>query len=240
MRKALNGKNLEDGVKGKVSEKERVSTSPKKGEGTKAPRGRPSPERSAQITGEIVQLAAELFLDVGYERTTMETVAQRAGIPKTTLYKRFPDKAELLRAVIETRLNEWSQANTLRDHGVAQELEPQLSHQVASLLVWTTKPEVRAISRLASYLPGSSAEGLMAPGIGGYENMRSHITKVIVEFGPAAGTHAEDPQDIAEMIMALVGGLVVNRRDPSPVEQQEALLTARKLVRRLIAGSSAW
>ncbi len=60
------------------------------------PREPASPKRDA-----ILQVARASFLNQGYERTSMEGVAQAAGVSKTTVYAHFPTKADMFRAVIE-------------------------------------------------------------------------------------------------------------------------------------------
>ncbi|HLY55468.1 MAG TPA: TetR/AcrR family transcriptional regulator [Stellaceae bacterium] len=67
--------------------------------------GRPSRERAARLGGDIVAVAAELFLVDGYGATSIETVARRAGVSKRTIYSRFPDKAALFRAVVRQVLD---------------------------------------------------------------------------------------------------------------------------------------
>ena len=50
---------------------------------------------------EIIRIAAQLFDELGYERTSMSAIAARLGGSKATLYGYFPSKEELLRAVLE-------------------------------------------------------------------------------------------------------------------------------------------
>jgi AcrR family transcriptional regulator len=45
---------------------------------------------------EITQAAIEVFLEKGYENTTMEAIAQKAGISKGGLYHYFPSKEMVL------------------------------------------------------------------------------------------------------------------------------------------------
>jgi AcrR family transcriptional regulator len=47
-----------------------------------------------------VDVATELFFTLGYGATTIEAVAQRAGISKRTFYHRFDDKSALFSAVV--------------------------------------------------------------------------------------------------------------------------------------------
>jgi AcrR family transcriptional regulator len=45
---------------------------------------------------QIVQAAAELFMELGYRAVTMEKVAERSGVTKAAVYYHFADKAALL------------------------------------------------------------------------------------------------------------------------------------------------
>lgn len=48
----------------------------------------------------MIAAAEELFLEVGYEQTTLSAVVQRSGGSLATLYQKFGNKQGLLRAVI--------------------------------------------------------------------------------------------------------------------------------------------
>jgi TetR/AcrR family transcriptional regulator, regulator of autoinduction and epiphytic fitness len=48
----------------------------------------------------ILDAAAGLFLESGYDRTSLARVAARAGVSKATLFKQFPTKAELFEATV--------------------------------------------------------------------------------------------------------------------------------------------
>lgn len=63
--------------------------------------GRPSREAAAVLGERILDAATELFLAEGYGATSIEAIAQRAGISKRTFYHRFPDKAALFAAVVQ-------------------------------------------------------------------------------------------------------------------------------------------
>jgi len=49
----------------------------------------------------ILDAAADLFLEQGYERFSMRQVAERIGYSATTIYRHFADKDELLFAVVD-------------------------------------------------------------------------------------------------------------------------------------------
>lgn len=48
----------------------------------------------------ILDAAAGLFLESGYDRTSLARVAERAGVSKATLFKQFPTKSELFEATV--------------------------------------------------------------------------------------------------------------------------------------------
>jgi AcrR family transcriptional regulator len=50
----------------------------------------------------VVVAAVDLFAEQGYDATTVAQIAERAGITKSTFFRYFPDKRELLAAGQET------------------------------------------------------------------------------------------------------------------------------------------
>jgi AcrR family transcriptional regulator len=50
----------------------------------------------------ILQAALDAFADGGYHETSLEAVAERAGISKALIYEHFASKRELHRALLET------------------------------------------------------------------------------------------------------------------------------------------
>lgn len=204
-------------------------------------RGRPSAAQSARITDEILDVAADMFVELDFEGVTMEAVAARLGIPKTTIYKRYSDKADLLRAAIEARMNRWSAISGSTNRlDPDDDMETRLAGHVATLLAWTTKPEVRAMNRLAAKLPEGSGHGIANRHISGYRGMHALLTAVIAERGPGMGIVARDPGDVAEMLMAVIAGTVALRSQAEPITPEEAQPIARGIVDRLIRGAAAW
>src|SRR5260370_32408332 len=50
----------------------------------------------------LVVAAVDLFSEQGYDATTVAQIAERAGVTKSTFFRHFPDKRELLVAGQET------------------------------------------------------------------------------------------------------------------------------------------
>ena len=62
--------------------------------------------RTEKKKQEFMQVAAELFDQLGYERTSMSAIAARVGGSKATLYGYFASKEDLLRAVLDQDVND--------------------------------------------------------------------------------------------------------------------------------------
>ncbi|MBO8194959.1 TetR/AcrR family transcriptional regulator [Streptomyces oryzae] len=62
-----------------------------------ARRGRP---RKQEADARILDAALELLLDCGYDRFSVDEVAAKAQVAKTTLYRRWPTKDHLIVAVV--------------------------------------------------------------------------------------------------------------------------------------------
>jgi TetR/AcrR family transcriptional repressor of mexJK operon len=62
--------------------------------------GDPAPRGIDRKAEAILTAARELFLNEGFDRSSVDTVAARAGVSKRTVYDYFGDKHSLLQAVV--------------------------------------------------------------------------------------------------------------------------------------------
>ena len=63
--------------------------------------GRPTTEQAEVRHGELLDAALDLFLEHGFELTTIEMIAARINMTKRTVYGRYPDKASLFRGAVQ-------------------------------------------------------------------------------------------------------------------------------------------
>lgn len=68
--------------------------------------GRPPLRSEAETRALIIAAAAHAFLDAGYSRTGVDSIARDAGISTRTLYRLFATKEGLLREAMEVRIDE--------------------------------------------------------------------------------------------------------------------------------------
>jgi AcrR family transcriptional regulator len=96
----------------------------------------------------ILDAAVELFLDDGFDRTSMDAVAERAGVSKTTVYAHYGDKVGLFRAVVDrgaTTMNV-DLDKVLQNAGTSP--EERLAQLLVALLGGTTAPSMIAYLRI--------------------------------------------------------------------------------------------
>jgi len=110
-------------------------TSPSK----KSP-GRP---RSAQSHQAMLQATLELLAEVGFEAMSIEAIASRAGVGKTTIYRRYSSKAELVADAIESIREEivipntgslWGDMDALIQNAAQISLNP-LGRQTVAIII---------------------------------------------------------------------------------------------------------
>lgn len=69
--------------------------------------GRPTREEAVRRDARLLKVAATIFMERGFEGTSIDAVAEQAGVGKPTIYARYRDKAELFIAVMRERIETW-------------------------------------------------------------------------------------------------------------------------------------
>lgn len=100
-------------------------------------------EKKAQI----VEAARSLFLEQGYARATMSSLAERAGVSPTTLYKHYPEKDALFAAVLEALAHRFASELDKADSAKAA-LPSRLEAFGLRYAALLSEPETIALQRL--------------------------------------------------------------------------------------------
>lgn len=69
--------------------------------------GRPTRQQAQLRDLELLDKALDLFLEHGFERTSIDAIAASAGMAKRTVYLRYKDKTALFKASLERAIEEW-------------------------------------------------------------------------------------------------------------------------------------
>ena len=78
--------------------------------------GRQGRPKSEEKRLNISQAAAHLFLDQGFERTSMDNIAHSAGVSKQTVYSHFQNKDDLFRSCITGKITKYQLAVDASQH----------------------------------------------------------------------------------------------------------------------------
>lgn len=97
---------------------------PGSGRGARRP-GRPRERRADRA---IVDAALQIFADEGYHAMTIEAVAARAGVGKTTIYRRWTGKKELVLDALATLNDELMAAQAQLPGSSADRIRAVLQH----------------------------------------------------------------------------------------------------------------
>jgi len=106
--------------------------------------------RSAQKARLIIQAASTTFLGKGYDGTSMEEIATKAGVSKQTVYKHFADKETLFSEVVRSTATHTNdvveQVTTLLDE--AEFMQGGLQRLARRVMAMLLNEEVLKLRRL--------------------------------------------------------------------------------------------
>lgn len=96
-----------------------VAAQPTDGSGPAAPRRR---LKAAERRARIVRSSMDLFARRGFEATRTRDIARAAGVSEAMVFKLFPDKESLYRAILEQRISDIERAMPLAE--LAESADP--------------------------------------------------------------------------------------------------------------------
>lgn len=106
---------------------------------------RPGRPRSAESHQAILQATLDLLAEVGFDAMSMDAIAARAGVGKTTIYRRYSSKEELVADAIESLREEivipdagslWGDLDLIIESAAKTTLTP-LGRQLLALILST-------------------------------------------------------------------------------------------------------
>ena len=162
--------------------------------------GRPSGEEAERLGDAMLDAAKRLFMEQGFAGTSMEAIAEAAGVTKRTLYRHLPDKIAVFEAAVRRHAAEHAMPPLPADPGAT--LENRLLAAADHILGWILQPEVLAMYRV------TVAEALRFPVLARIvfaipvADTTAAIGHILTEMAPGAA--AEDLGFAAEQFMHAV------------------------------------
>ena len=98
----------------------------------------------------IVEAAVRLFLDSGFDGTSMDDVAAKAGVSKPTLYRYFADKDGLYAAAVQATVDDVDHLLRLVAEELASDVHPrkELRRLAIKMLSALMRPDLLRLRRL--------------------------------------------------------------------------------------------
>ncbi len=202
-------------------------------------RGRPSAQQAARISAAIVAAATELFLAKGFVDTTMDEIAARAGVPKSTIYKRHEDKVALLRFVILSRIERWSSLSAATDMELPQDLEGRLKQYAVIVLCSPATQELQALARLTEGGWEGAQDVALAVHEASYLRMVDFLEAEIMTFADAERGPVKDARSVAECLLAQLAGWLATA-SVEKASTSNAIAFAHRAVELLFHGRQRW
>jgi AcrR family transcriptional regulator len=184
------------------------------------PRNRPERSRDDK-TSELVSIAQKLFLEQGYEGTTIAAIAREAGIATNVVHWYFPTKDDLFVAALDSLQSEdlvEAQARLARS---APGREKEVLEALLTEFVWRRLDRYELIATL---------------------HERLHLSPVVAEFHELAHRRyadylgraidrcqvpAAERKLVVEALIAAVEGLVMHRASRRDARQMMTFLAKR-------------
>lgn len=170
--------------------------------------GRPPNSEGAETRRLIVEVAGRLFSRAGYDGTTMQAIADGAGLTRTALYNYFGTRAELARAV----LFEYTVESTRRGVGhrwwdAAPEAGLSAREQLRGLLRASVDDALRTLEMGDFYLMlvrESSHDPQLRQALRDYVDGLRNAVRTIVDDAVASGELPGDT-DVDQLLDAVLG-----------------------------------
>ncbi|MFG1339679.1 TetR/AcrR family transcriptional regulator [Xanthobacter autotrophicus] len=163
------------------------------------------PRRDTRGTTARIRAAARrLFLEKGYEGTSMDAVAAAAPVSKRTLYQHFPGKADLFGAVIDEAWSHFTRAPLIPSEATG---DPRavLRAYVARLTEHWARPDVIPLLRLviaeAPRFPELSKAYFAAGKEPAVKGLAAYLAALVAEGRLPAG---RDPQLMAAQFLGAI------------------------------------
>jgi TetR/AcrR family transcriptional repressor of mexJK operon len=175
-------------------------------------------EGSTKKRADILDAARGLFLEEGFDRTSVDAISARAGVSKRTVYDYFGDKQTLLLSVLVEagRVLMATIRDAIDEHlADVTDLESSLTEfavRVSNLTAGSTDyaDVVKLLTNEAAHLPGGKFDGWLE------KEPEDMVAERFAEFGRAGLLEVPNPRLAADHFIALtiemtLGGFTADR-----------------------------
>lgn len=154
---------------------------------------------------ELVRKALDVFYRNGFHATGMDMLVAETGVSKTSMYKHFRTKEELILAVLRLRDENFRHWLYRRIEELSDTPEGQLLALFDALSDWFNKPEFRGCMFIKASAEFQEVNHpIHAQSAAHKQILQDHFAKL------AAAAGADQPLDLARQLLLLKEGAIVS------------------------------
>lgn len=197
---------------------------------------RPRVQTSRSKRELVMAAAVDLLLANGYERTSMDGIAAKAGVSKTTVYAHFSDKLELFHAVMAQAASDFTiDLGNVLDNPSAADPEEQLAIVLIEVVKAASAPQLTAYFRviIAEIDRRSELQAISDQVQSGMPDVIRILASLIVKVADARGFVVDEPERYAALLVRMTAPgtqfdtLVANFRPSDEVLEAHLRLVVR-------------
>jgi TetR/AcrR family transcriptional repressor of mexJK operon len=171
--------------------------------------GRPTREEAVKRDARLLDVATKLFMERGFDGTSIDAVAETAGVSKPTVYARYRDKRDLFAAVLRATIQRWLAPLSAAAEAAMvnpKNIETTLHDLSRHVLTLGSMPEVIMLRRtLAAQAAQFPELAKLAHEEGWLRGVRA-IATLLQQFAARGQIKVEDPAIAADLFLSLVLG----------------------------------
>lgn len=168
--------------------------------------GRPTREQAQARHAELLDTALDMFLDKGFELTTMEGVAAAVGMTKRTIYARYEDKAALFLAAVRRAIERTRMSPAALDALASDDLEQTLAAVARTRIADLMTPQGLKLRRVINTESYRFPEIFTLSYEQGAKPVIDFLTDLFRRHDSAGAVCVERPEMAANVFMSMVVG----------------------------------
>jgi len=173
--------------------------------------GRPTREEAEVRDVRLLVVATHLFMERGFDGTSIDAVAEAAGISKPTVYARYHDKRDLFAAVLRKRIRDWLAPLSAAAEAQATEAKPKsiktTLHELSRhMIAYTLAPEAGAVLRIISAQAVQFPELAKLANEEGWLRAVRGVSSILRQSAARGQIKIDHPELAADMFLNLVLG----------------------------------
>jgi TetR/AcrR family transcriptional repressor of mexJK operon len=168
--------------------------------------GRPTRAQQEQRHGELLNVSLDIFLEKGFEQTTIEEIATEVGMSKRTVYARYADKGALFKATVRQAIERYTVPREALEKIATDDLEATLAAIARLRIANVRTPVATKLQRILSTQSYRFPELFNAAFEQGAGPTISFISDLFVRYSAEGKIDVTDPPRAATAFLSLVVG----------------------------------